>query len=99
MIKLKDILKESIGGLVTIPAINPPMNFEKKEPVQELEYEPGNYKAVIGRSMELAKELNKMRNQIRRDVDNKERKALDNVINDFQDYFSSLKKFSKAIKW
>tara|TARA_B100000287_G_scaffold178949_1_gene168935 strand:- start:446 stop:742 length:297 start_codon:yes stop_codon:yes gene_type:complete len=98
MIKLKDILKESIGGLVTIPAINPPMNFEKKEPVQELEYEPGNYKAVIGRSMELAKELNKMRNQIRRDVDNKERKALDNVINDFQDYFSSLKKFSKAIK-
>lgn len=99
MIKLKDIIKESIGGLVTIPAINPPMNFEKKEPVRELEYEPGNYKAVIGRSMELAKELNKMRNQIRRDVDNKERKALDNVINDFQDYFASLKKFSKAIKW
>ena len=98
MIKLKDIIKESIGGLVTIPAINPPMNFEKKEPVQELEYEPGNYKKVISASMELAKELNKMRNQIRRDVDNKERKALDNVINDFQDYFSSLKKFSKAIK-
>ena len=57
MIKLKDILKESIGGLVTIPAINPPMNFEKKEPVQELEYEPGNYKKVISASMELAKEL------------------------------------------
>ena len=74
------------------------MNFEKKEPVQELEYEPGNYKKVISASMELAKELNKMRNQIRRDVDNKERKALDNVINDFQDYFASLKKFSKAIK-
>ena len=99
MIKLKDIIKESIGGLVTIPAINPPMNFEKKEPVQELEYEPGNYKKVISASMELAKELNKMRNQIRRDVDNKERKALDKVINDFQDYFGSLKKFSKAIKW
>ena len=93
MIKLKDIIKESIGGLVTIPAINPPMNFEKKEPVQELEYEPGNYKKVISASMELAKELNKMRN-----LDNKERKALDKVINDFQDYFGSLKKFSKAIK-
>ena len=66
MIKLKDILKESIGGLVTIPAINPPMNYEEKKPIQELEYEPGNYKAVIGRSMELAKELNKMRNQKRR---------------------------------
>ena len=66
------------------------MNYEEKKPIQELEYEPGNYKAVIGRSMELAKELNKMRNQIRRDVDNKERKALDNVINDFQDYFASL---------
>ena len=51
MIKLKDILKESIGGLVTIPAINPPMNYKEKKPIQELEYEPGNYKAVIGLSL------------------------------------------------
>ena len=36
MIKLKDILKESIGGLVTIPAINPPMNYEEKKPKKKV---------------------------------------------------------------
>ena len=71
---------------------------EQHEQVQELEYEPGNYRKVISSTMNLANELSKMRKQIERDLDPKERKVLDNVINDFQDYFSSLKQFSKAIK-
>ena len=100
MIKLKDILKENIGGMVSLGSLNSPfIKKEEKEPVQELEYEPGNYRKVISSTMNLANELSKMRKQIARDLDPKERKVLDNVINDFQDYFSSLKQFSKAIKW
>ena len=100
MIKLKDILKENIGGMVSLGSLNSPfIKKEEKEPVQELEYEPGNYRKVIRSTMNLANELSKMRKQIARDLDPKERKVLDNVINDFQDYFSSLKQFSKAIKW
>lgn len=99
MIKLKDILKENIGGMVSLGSLNSPfIKKEEKEPVQELEYEPGNYRKVISSTMNLANELSKMRKQIARDLDPKERKVLDNVINDFQDYFSSLKQFSKAIK-
>lgn len=99
MIKLKDILKENIGGMVSLGTLNSPfIKKEEKEPVQELEYEPGNYRKVISSTMNLANELSKMRKQIARDLDPKERKVLDNVINDFQDYFSSLKQFSKAIK-
>ena len=100
MIKLKDLLKENIGGMVSLGSLNSPfIKKEEKEPVQELEYEPGNYRKVISSTMNLANELSKMRKQIARDLDPKERKVLDNVINDFQDYFSSLKQFSKAIKW
>jgi len=100
MIKLKDLLKENIGGMVSLGSLNSPFTKkEEKEPVQELEYEPGNYRKVISSTMNLANELSKMRKQIARDLDPKERKVLDNVINDFQDYFSSLKQFSKAIKW
>ena len=99
MIKLKDLLKENIGGMVSLGSLNSPfVKKEEKEPVQELEYEPGNYRKVISSTMNLANELSKMRKQIARDLDPKERKVLDNVINDFQDYFSSLKQFSKAIK-
>jgi hypothetical protein len=99
MIKLKDLLKENIGGIVSLGSLNSPFTKkEEKEPVQELEYEPGNYRKVISSTMNLANELSKMRKQIARDLDPKERKVLDNVINDFQDYFSSLKQFSKAIK-
>lgn len=99
MIKLKDLLKENIGGMVSLGSLNSPfIKKEEKEPVQELEYEPGNYRKVISSTMNLANELSKMRKQIARDLDPKERKVLDNVINDFQDYFSSLKQFSKAIK-
>ena len=99
MIKLKAILKENIGGMVSLGSLNSPfIKKEEKEPVQELEYEPGNYRKVISSTMNLANELSKMRKQIARDLDPKERKVLDNVINDFQDYFSSLKQFSKAIK-
>lgn len=99
MIKLKDLLKENIGGMVSLGSLNSPFTKkEEKEPVQELEYEPGNYRKVISSTMNLANELSKMRKQIARDLDPKERKVLDNVINDFQDYFSSLKQFSKAIK-
>lgn len=99
MIKLKDILKENIGGMVSLGSLNSPfIKKEEKGPVQELEYEPGNYRKVISSTMNLANELSKMRKQIARDLDPKERKVLDNVINDFQDYFASLKQFSKAIK-
>ena len=99
MIKLKDLLKENISGMVSLGSLNSPfIKKEEKEPVQELEYEPGNYRKVISSTMNLANELSKMRKQIARDLDPKERKVLDNVINDFQDYFASLKQFSKAIK-
>tara|TARA_B100000902_G_scaffold121935_1_gene122019 strand:- start:340 stop:636 length:297 start_codon:yes stop_codon:yes gene_type:complete len=98
MIKLKDILKESIGGLVTIPAIGAPMNYEEKKSVQELEYTPGDLDSVNKKSQELGKLFRKMANQISRDLDSKENRAVGQALKAYNAYFAELKKMNKALK-
>lgn len=99
MIKLKELLKESIGGLVTIPAIGAPMNYEEKKPVQELEYTPGDLPEVLKTSQNLGKLLNKLKSRVKKDLDRKESAALDDAIKAYKIYFSELKKLNKALKW
>tara|TARA_B100000902_G_C26405672_1_gene479890 strand:+ start:57 stop:353 length:297 start_codon:yes stop_codon:yes gene_type:complete len=98
MIKLKDLLKESIGGLVCIPAINAPMKYEEKKPIKELEYTPGDLKKINDMSQELGKTFRKMANQLSRDLDIKENRVVGKTLKAYNSYFAELKKMNKVLK-
>ena len=98
MIKLKDLLKESFGGLVCIPAINSPINYEEKMSVNELEYTPIELGEINKKSQELGKEFKKMAHKLSRDLDSKENRAVGKCLKAYNDYFALLKKMNKELK-
>ena len=99
MIKLKDLLKESFGGLVSIGAINPPMNYEeKKSSVNELEYTPSELSSINKQSQDLGKEFRKMAHKLSRDLSSEENRAVGQTLKAYNAYFAELKKMNKVLK-